>query len=176
MATELVMLLPTQHPMPHMSGLCVSTGNLDLQDCNSADIALSLCRMVSYNVAQVRCSQQACICAVSTCAGALQLALQRQARCLPACEANRPCQEASAEAASPPVPHMIGVPQPPADRIRGGHVARSAARAVWRLLHPRQWLHHGDHHLCTRLLVKGKLLGFESGIPACRLSNSTMQD
>ena len=28
-------------------------GNLDLQDCSPADIALSLCRMVSYNVAQV---------------------------------------------------------------------------------------------------------------------------
>ena len=31
-------------------------GSLDLQDCSPADIALSLCRMVSYNVAQVCCS------------------------------------------------------------------------------------------------------------------------
>ena len=35
-------------------------GNLDMQDCSSADIALSLCRMVSYNVAQVCCSNRQC--------------------------------------------------------------------------------------------------------------------
>jgi hypothetical protein len=34
-------------------------GNLDLQDCSPADIALSLCRMVSYNVAQVCYSTRA---------------------------------------------------------------------------------------------------------------------
>lgn len=57
------------YPYRHLPFIVFAAGGLNLEDCNPADIALSLCRMVSYNVAQVRNAGIDCCLENSTCHG-----------------------------------------------------------------------------------------------------------